>query len=101
MKDKNTALLCLQQRPTIEKVKVNVGCLNGHLILGSKCGYFCLLMFSVDIVYFNEYLLCEGHMVVQLDEALYYKPEGRVRFPMVSLEFFIDVILLAAQWPWG
>jgi len=20
---------------------------------------------------------------------------------MVSLEFFIDVILLAAQWPWG
>jgi len=25
---------------------------------------------------------------------------SRVRFPMVSLEFFID-ILLAAQWPWG
>jgi hypothetical protein len=24
-----------------------------------------------------------------------------VRFPMVSLEFFIDVILLATLWPWG
>ena len=77
MKGKNTALLCLQQRPRIEKVKVNVGCLNGHLNLGSKCGYFCLLIFSLDIVYFNEYLFCEGHAVVQFVEALRYKPGGQ------------------------
>ena len=26
---------------------------------------------------------------------------SRVRFPMVSLEFFIDIVLPAAFWPWG
>jgi hypothetical protein len=37
-----------------------------------------------------------------LVEALRYKPgRSRVRFPMVSLEFFIDIILAAALWLWG
>jgi uncharacterized membrane protein YhaH (DUF805 family) len=26
---------------------------------------------------------------------------SRVRFPMVSVDFFIDIILLVALWPWG
>jgi hypothetical protein len=43
-----------------------------------------------------------GAAVAQLVEALRYKPEGRrVRFPMVSLECFIDIILSVALWPWG
>jgi hypothetical protein len=42
-----------------------------------------------------------GHAVAQLVEALHCMPEGRgVRFPIVSLEFFIDIILPAALSPW-
>jgi len=46
--------------------------------------------------------MAKEHAVVQLVEALRYKAESsRVRFPMVSLEFFIDTILPAALWTWG
>ena len=30
-----------------------------------------------------------------------YIGRSRVRFPTVSLDFFIDIILPAAQWLWG
>jgi len=49
-----------------------------------------------------RYMLFEtGHAVAQSIEALRYKPEGSgVDFPMVSIEFSIDIILLAAVWSW-
>jgi hypothetical protein len=35
-------------------------------------------------------------------KALCYKSEGSLfRFQMVSLEFFVDIILPIALWPWG
>jgi hypothetical protein len=40
--------------------------------------------------------------VEQLVEVLRYKPEGRgFDSPMVSLKFFIDIILPATLWPLG
>jgi len=38
-----------------------------------------------------------GYTVAQLVEALRYELEG----PTVSLEFFIDIILPVALWPWN
>ena len=42
-----------------------------------------------------------GHTVAQLVEALLQARRSWVQFLLVSLEFFIDIILLAALWPWG
>jgi hypothetical protein len=41
-----------------------------------------------------------GHTVAQVVEARRYKSEGLgFRFSMMSLEFFIEIILPAALWP--
>ena len=45
-----------------------------------------------------------GHAVAQLVEAMRYRLQAkrsRVRFAMMSLKIFIDIILSAALWPWG
>ena len=58
------------------------------ILLGSNIKN-CVILFSVL-----------GHAVAQLVEALRLQVgRSRVRFPMVSLEFFSDIILLAALWP--
>jgi hypothetical protein len=39
------------------------------------------------------------NVVAQLVEALRYKPDGReVRFPVVSFEFFIEIVLLSPHY---
>jgi len=42
-----------------------------------------------------------GHAVAQLVETALQAGRTRIRFPIVSLEFFIDTILPAALLPWG
>ena len=36
-----------------------------------------------------------------VDTLRYAQRRSRVRFPMVSLGFFIEIILPGALWPWG
>jgi hypothetical protein len=46
-----------------------------------------------------HHLLHRGHAVAHLVEAPRLQARrSRVRFPMLSLEFFIDIILPAALW---
>jgi len=42
-----------------------------------------------------------GYVVAQFFETLHYKSRLRIRFPVVSSEFFVGIILPAALCSWG
>jgi hypothetical protein len=70
----------------------------------NSCSFLVFVVKSLfNYVYdFSNPIQSVGHAVAHLVEALLYKLErSRVWFLMVSLEFFIDIILPAALWPWS
>jgi len=54
------------------------------------------------ILIYSSVQLQLGNHTDQSFESLRYKLEGRgFQFPIVSLEFFIDILLPATPWPCG
>ena len=56
---------------------------------------------QVTLAHYYYYYYLWGYAVTQLAEAVRYKEGSGFDSPMVSLEFFIDIILSTALWPWG
>ena len=63
---------------------------------------FSYILYVLQLIFPLLNLLL-GHAVARFVEALRYKPEvrGFDCFPIVALEFFIDIIPPAALWSWG
>ena len=76
----------------------------GNLILKFVQAFLINPVYTKYLCFFAIYItpnIVRGYAVAQLVEVLSYKLQSRVRFQMESLEFFIDLILPVALWPWG
>jgi hypothetical protein len=68
---------------------------------GCVCVCVCVCVHFISIYVLYMYVYVWGHAVALLVEAALQARRLRVRFPMVSLEFFIVTILPAVLWSWG
>jgi len=103
-----TSLKWTTVRNRFDKFYVLLTCVSIHLLnkkptwctvypqfISSTCtcfGHICSPSPGGVLYMYNMYQLL--HTVLQVGRS-------RVQFPMVSLKFFIDIILPAALWPWG
>jgi hypothetical protein len=75
-----------------------------HSLLGRLRLLLASFIQGVSQIYFwtcKSYLKRHGHTVVQLVDALRYKPEGRWFDSRWCHRNFFDIILPATIWPWG
>jgi len=69
--------------------------LQTYIFLLSEIIIYKLYIFVSCYIILTVLHVSVAQMVAQLVEAPHYK-----LVPMVSMKFFIDIILLAALWPW-
>ena len=80
---------------------INIGNLSGSCRASAKNSCNCIIVIkqatncNAVVITKNVLFLFGGHA------AALQVGRSRVRFPILSLEIFIDIILPAALWPWG
>jgi hypothetical protein len=91
------------RHPDGKEAKLQFVVINGGSLAGSCCSLWrAVLYFIRALFYFRLLHLLLGNAVAQLVEELRYKPEVRVfDSRWCHWNFLIDIILLAALWPWN
>jgi hypothetical protein len=72
-----------------------------HLASSHSSAYYLTNQYLNNNCFKEYHYFVQGHAVAQCWGTALQTGRSRDRFPMVSLEFFIDIILSAALWLWG